>query len=184
MTDDILQAEYWYTPSKRTGEKPRRWAGEELTCEWDLKDRLHFSPGGGWVGGPRFRCGKCSRTTRAGSQCMCRGAVGAAHRALLCGASPKDCRARQWWALVPSWGVLVVQLEVTRVLQAGDRRGHILFLWVPSQWCRDPGGCLPIPPHLPSSVFPVLKISSHQCLSSAALPLGHSAVPQVPELFS
>lgn len=46
VTGDILQAEYWYTPSKRTGEKPRRWAGEELTCEWDLKDRLHFSRGG------------------------------------------------------------------------------------------------------------------------------------------
>lgn len=149
-----------------------------------LEGQAAFQPGRGAGGGPRFRCRKCSRTTRAGSQRMCGGAVGAAPGALLCGASSKDCRARQWWALVPSWGVLVAQLEVTRVLQAGDRHGHILFLWVRSQWCRDPGGCLPIPPHLPSSVFPVLKISSHQCLSSAALPLGHSAVPQVPELFS
>lgn len=68
---------------------------------------------------------------------------------------------------------------------APSRRG----VWphpVPSPWCWGPWALSPrlssLSPTRLLSVFPDLKISLNCCLSSAALPLGHSTISQVPEL--
>lgn len=40
-----------------------------------------------------------------------------------CVAPAVDCKARLWWASVPSWGVLMAQLRAIRVFQAGEGAG-------------------------------------------------------------